>query len=197
MAEVLDQYALITLEDAKMYLRIGSSDSTYNDIITILINSVSQAIEKFIGRNIIERQYEEVYSGTGVVSINLRQYPVSAISGVWMDATSKFETDSLLDPDTYYCNRESGILYRVGGVFDKGANNIKVEYTAGYETVPADLRLITMVLVRIYFERWQKGSEDVNSLVWQSQNLNYLTDERFPLIIREVFNKYRLWGRNG
>lgn len=69
--------------------------------------------------------------GRGTDKLFLPELPVNEIESVKVDGV---ELDS-----AQYALAENGILWRLGGVWTKGARNIEVVYSYGYSDIPADI----------------------------------------------------------
>lgn len=116
------------------------------------IERVTKEIQNYCGRDLFSAQVTEYYNGEGQNVLFLNQYPVTAISSIHDDTDRVFGSDTLLDSDDYIFisgspDSEAGILRLDGGAFCKGFANIKVVYTAGYSTIPADLEEAAIIKV--------------------------------------------------
>lgn len=149
----LQSNALVTLNDTKSFLRITNSES--DDLLKMLINMATDFIEKRCERTFKQAVYSgataELVSGSGENTIQLKNYPVTAISGIeensnWDGGTASWVT---LDSDEYFVageDFESGIIHRTFDFFT-GQGNYRVSYTGGFATVPSDLQYACMMLV--------------------------------------------------
>jgi hypothetical protein len=138
--------ALTSLAAVKEYLQIDSTDTSQNSLLDFLINSASMAIESYCRRKIKDVSYaDEEYDGSGTRNLNLRQFPVSSITSIKID-------DVALDISEYKFKKSSGIVNRLKALWPKEFQNIKVSYTAGYSSVPADIELACKHLVKFYYK---------------------------------------------
>jgi hypothetical protein len=138
--------ALTTLEVVKEYLKIDSTQTVDDTRIEKLINACSSAIESYCERKFKEQTYtDEEYDGTCTKYILLKQYPVKSISSVSID-------DVLLDVSEYKVKKPNGTLIRVNNVWPTGDINIKVTYSSGFITIPADLEQACMDFVMSKFK---------------------------------------------
>lgn len=120
---MLNANALTTLEKAKTILGIDSSDTKYDELVELYINAASDSIEGICKRKLGQAEYtEEKYSGSGTVSLQLNQYPVSVLTSVKEGVQSV--SDCTLHSDT-------GVIKRAS-VFTAGVDNYSVSYKAGY-----------------------------------------------------------------
>lgn len=114
----LSEYALITLDQAKEYLRVDGDDN--DGIIEILIEAATKKTEDYCSTHWVKRQVTETHIGDGKQNLNLYRMPVVEVDSVTIDG----------DEITDYTERLSvGRLYRT--VWPSGSE-IVVSYTAGY-----------------------------------------------------------------
>lgn len=186
--------ALVSLTDAKTFMQIsGSSEDT---IVGDLVNMASAAINKYCGRVLLSKAFEEYLDGDGSTQLILPKFPVTTLTSVnddplrvWGAGTAKSSSDMILDGD-------SGIitLFNNGGEFTKGVRNIKVVYTAGYAvgSMPWDIRTACFLLVsqwyRTAYQKWQRGvaSEQVGN-----RNITFVNDP-IPKDIALMLDPYRV-----
>ena len=90
--------------------------------------------------------------------------------------------------DDFDIDTESGKIYLPGG-FPKGQKNIRVEYTAGYSTMPEDLKMAVKILVKNIY---QKRDEETFGL--EQYSLGYVRavlEKQIPSEVRQILWKYR------
>ena len=118
MAYELSENALVTLDQAKAYLRIDGSEN--DEIIAMMIDAATRKTEDHCSSFWVKREITETHIGDGKQNLNLRRMPIVEVDSVTLDG------DELTD----YVERLSmGRLYR--SVWSRGAE-IVVTYTAGY-----------------------------------------------------------------
>lgn len=105
-----------------------------------LINSASQVIEKICHHVLVSADYTEYYDGSDSMYLRLRQYPVSTFTSLkaWDYQAQKTIQDYTNNTD-YEVYLDSGIICK-SGYFSTGIKNYQVIYTAGYTTIPSDLK---------------------------------------------------------
>lgn len=162
MATLLD-YALVSVADVKESLGIASSDITRDNLILRKINQATLFIEAYCGlardHHFKQTTYtNEEYDGTGTNSIILRMRPVSSI------ASFKRRNSTLSDggfedveSELYHKDLTAGIIELVFNS-NSGWNRYSVTYTAGYETIPADLSEACVILASFYVENSASGT---------------------------------------
>jgi len=128
---------LCTIAQVKAYLRL--TGATHDAVFTALAQGVSEKMIGYMRRHIVSDTYDEYHNGGGYAeALVLRECPISGTPTVTISgsAYTGFEQDD-----------EAGILYYSSatdylsrGYWPGGWRNIRVQYTAGYASVPVDLR---------------------------------------------------------
>lgn len=147
---------LTTKSEVKAVIGIDHDDD--DTLIDSLIERASKIIDTYTNRTLEAQDIEEEFDGTGTNDYVLKQYPVNSVSKLsyrsgyigditWKEISSKYYT--------YY--EHSGTL-RYADKFTIRPKGYKVEYNAGYATIPADLEQACIDLVTHYYNtRTQKG----------------------------------------
>lgn len=125
---------LTTLADVRAFLGVtGSADDA---LITRMISEHSQAMQNYVNRQLTSQQYSEALDGYGGNVLLLKNYPITAISSLAVNGRPIPAASGYSDPGYRFRNYE---VVLNGDCFDRGVMNVEIDYTAGYETVPADL----------------------------------------------------------
>lgn len=137
MASLLS-YALCSVADVKESL--GITDNSQNNLIIRKINQATEMIERYCGRRFASTVYtDEYYDADNGSTINLRNYPVSAVASLsYRQGDENISDWDSVDSQDYFLDGNAGILeflFNIGS----GWKKYKVSYTAGYTTIPADL----------------------------------------------------------
>jgi len=139
---------LCQVADVKAFLDITNSDK--DALLQTLITNASAFVLNQINRNLLSEAYQEVRNGTGSDRIAFWQYPVSAVASVSVDgvpiplATSAQASGYLFD---------TNMLYLRGHRFSFGVQNVAIQYTAGYASIPADLSQACVEIVAAKYKR--------------------------------------------
>lgn len=139
---------LITVAEAKLYLKIDSPIIDEDHTISMLIDQATSKLQRKYGRDLVYTTYiDEEYSGEGHDYLILRNYPIESILSVTVsnDPIPWNVTD-------VWVNKDSGFLQFRGGRFPAGVGNIKVSYTAGFNPVPDWLKSECLLLVADLYE---------------------------------------------
>lgn len=194
---------LITRENLKTYLGITSASE--DDFLDLVVAGVDQLFESLSNRRLESETYtDQVVDGTGTPRLYLPNHPVTAVSEVRVsdapiagvnnssefDSTTiwtlhdEFEIDSLAEDED---NR--GLLLAVYGNWPRGIKNIQVTYTAGYTTIPADIKLAAyQIAARIRNGRTRGGEIRSERMGDESYEL---FDETSRSIADKVLGRYR------
>ena len=90
-------YALSTLAQLKSHLGITVNGD--NTILEGYIDHATAKIERWIGRQILVRNYSEWYGGNSVVSVRVKQYPINNVTGVYTGLAAALTISSTIASD--------------------------------------------------------------------------------------------------
>ncbi len=184
---------LITRAEYKAYVGITSPNS--DTVIDALIPKVSALVKNYCRRTFIDYVNDakvETTSGGYGENLLLEEYPVISVTSVgWSVDYGQNYTD-LVEFTDYVVEVEKGYIVALSasGEWDKCLNGYQVTYTAGYETLPEDLKLAVMDLVTYYI----KNDASVHSPKAPGTNsvqIEYITSSAFPAHIKRVLDLYR------
>jgi hypothetical protein len=152
---------LITLAEYKAYQKTTKTDDDVK--INLLIGMASNFIKTYLGSSLVDNYDDPI---TEVINLDYdtsvlytAQYPIREIISITEYDSSHYDStihlpldptsDFILSNDTIIRRRDGRNFswYRCGG-----NSVIEIVYTAGYETVPNDLKLATILLVEYYLK---------------------------------------------
>lgn len=154
--------SLTTLPKVKIHL--GISGSGEDDLLNQLIDEVDSVIQHYTGRKSFDSASRTEYlDGNGKDELFLAHRPLTDVTGVWVDpdgyygkGTDAFPSEDEWTEGSYFvpqseeaAEENASMLVAINRVWPEGRGNIKVTYTAGYETIPADLELAANMLVAL------------------------------------------------
>lgn len=184
---------MLSLEEAKIWLDYTGSDRDV--LITTLIESVQALLESFCDRHFSFDSYTEYYDGLGFNYVLLDQYPVQDITGVWDDTNREFTDVMKIESTSYTVYKNIGmIMLTDGSVFTKGYRNVKVEYTAGYTEIPADLK---MIAGEIIVKKWKNIIDHrvgISSVSSAGEGFNLSLNDLLPDHKAILYSRYRRHG---
>ena len=182
---------LITAAEYKAYKGITSTNE--DAALANVIPKVSELVKSFCRRTFLDYVDDskvEVFKG-GEDSLNLKECPLIAVSsveysddyGATYTTLTEF-TDYVVDTETDQVNLIS-VYYQ--GI--KKVNAFKVTYTAGYETLPIDLKLAIMDLVN-YYMRHESALHTNKNVGANTVQIEYVTNTALPAHIRRILDLY-------
>jgi hypothetical protein len=153
---------LTTIDRVKRLLSVEAGDT---DGARLLADFVTQESARFVGwvaRPIIQASYTDTADGDNSTKLTLKNYPVTAIASVTInDVAVPVRPTKLADGWV-----QSGDAVKlVGFRFDKGTENVEVQYTAGYASnaIPDDIQAAVAEMVAWrYREKDRFGQSSVN-----------------------------------
>ena len=194
----LRAFDLINEEDAKRYL--GISVDVENDLLRLLIMSITDRVESFLARQVIPRAKTEHLDGGGAVDIGLAMYPVDALTSVEMlnDDGTVAETIDVTDgTGDVWLRKEIGVLVLKSAVFTRGVRNVKVIYSPGFNPVPNSITWASLsILGRWWRDAENKRGDDIGSSSFEGQSITYL-NEALPLKAKAALEPFRVFGLGG
>ena len=157
--------SLVDLETVTAFLNADASNADQQAILTYYINTASALCNTITMRKLKSRDLTEYYSGDGTNIILTNEYPITAITAVYDDLDRTYDSDTQIDSDDLAI-RPDGLAYMIvydGGAFNTGIKNIKVQYTAGYTTIPYDLQQACLEIIAYYFKNTEENRFGVTS----------------------------------
>ena len=146
--------ALVSLDEVKAHL--NKTDFTDDLELEGFIEAATPLIENITGP-VINRTVVEYHDG-GSMSISLDQMPVASITSIVETygqtnyTLAQVEMGTAQSGFSYSFSPTTGQVIRrafnSAAIFPQGEKNIAVTYVAGRATVPANIRLATMMLVQ-------------------------------------------------
>lgn len=140
---MVNTYSLVSLSEVKNFIGMEKSDSLTDDLLEDLINRISVLFESYMNRNVLSREYTEDHDGKGAMVLFPKQSPITTVSGIWDDYDWEYTDDDLIDADNYKIIDENCIVFKNVALNNYTAN-IRITYTAGFTTVPDDLKQATI-----------------------------------------------------
>lgn len=145
----------VTVAEAKAHLRIDHNDD--DSLIETIIQAAAGQIDGPYGAGLILSPQDWELSLDGFPSlIELPLWPVTAIKVIeYTDADGDLQ---ILDPSVYVFDLSSNPA-RIARDYNKQwpivrrvLSNVRIEFTAGFDTVPADLKQALLLLIGHWYE---------------------------------------------
>ncbi len=165
---------------------MGISGTDYDTVLTQLVSQISAFLENYLERKIEQASFTEYYDGDGE-DLFIKNYPIASSPAMvisYNSGTQNTPVWNVINPENYSIYFEEGIIKYA---FPTGERNIKVAYTGGYATVPADMELAAIQMIAKSFEQRKaqgKLQESLGgaSITWKPD----MTEEQ-----KIIFDKYR------
>jgi uncharacterized phiE125 gp8 family phage protein len=181
---------LVTLADLKAYL--GISESGHDAVLGGLIDAASEAIERACGRAFAQAERTEYHDGRGSAWLVLKERPIASIADLRDDLDREFGAASAIVADDYTFYPEEGIVRLLTGTFQDGSRNVRVRYTAGYQTVPEDLAQACLMLAASWFNAGHQGGDGLTAEVLGDYRAEY-AHRPLPEEVLRLIAPYRNW----
>lgn len=182
---------LITLQEYKAYEGINSPGQ--DGEISTIIPKVSEFVKSICRRTFVdwvEEQKTDVLNGGSVLLLS--EAPVIQIYGVEYSTNYGQTYTSLVEFQDWVFDREGEQIVPIKyPVFEYKVNGYRVTYTAGFETIPEDLKLAVLDLVTYYMKN-QGAVHSVTAVTTGNAQVQYLTQTNLPTHIKRVLDLYVL-----
>lgn len=196
---------LITLDEYKLYEGVNSTQ--YDEKFESLITNVSKLVRTYCGTEF------DAYAGSPGVTevfdiqwdthvVQLRNCPIIEILNVFERTAQNSDYEELYRDGTndkydYYVDTvtDSVIRTQPSGAYKnwkQGTGSVKIIYTAGYASIPADLKLAVADLITYYHKDEWKERQTIGSATREGAGASAVrNDPGFPDHIRRVLDLYR------
>jgi len=184
--------ALTTLVNAKSHLSIKPDDNTMNTRVELFINAASQRIETYTARKLVDQgTITELQHGRSTNLILLKEFPVIAITELRIDDGTHLFTaaETLVAATQYSVGDDRNCLIANTGIFPNGYNNVRVQYRAGYVTVPADLELACLWFVEWFYRHRDRADMGRTTSSKGDESVGIL--DAAPRMIMEILGDYK------
>ena len=187
----MNTYALTTAARFKSYIKKTTNED--DTLIEILIDVVSDFIEKYCDRRFLQTAYtNEVYDGQGSPQMLLKNYPISTTASFQLDErdTDLNESNwSSVDTKLYHIDYNAGIIELIDDVFREVPRKYQITFTAGYVFKNDAAPLVTLESV---------GLGDLEYAVWTLINDIYKDAKKVSGVKSESIGNYSVsYGEGG
>jgi hypothetical protein len=193
MIIVFEEYspALITLAELKLFLKIDVSQTQDDTLLEFIINAVSAGFNTETSRTLKSVVYTDLLlDGNGENILSLPNYPVSLIAALTEDDIAlTLNTDYYL----YSSNFDAYLRKLYGGVWGLGSKNIKITMTAGYSTIPDDIKIEALKQAGADFQTQKGKTWGEQSRTFPDGSVSFQSQDLLPSVKR-VLNRYARLG---
>lgn len=181
---------LITRAEYKAYAGISSTNQDTE--IDAIIPKVSQLVKNYCRRSFVDFAGDakiETFNG-GTDKYYLKEYPLLTMLALEYSTDYGQNYTALEEYVDFVADiADSSIISLKPGGFPHAINGYSVTYTAGYESVPEDLKLAVMDLVTYY----RKNDGAIHSTKAPGTNavqIEYISTTSLPAHIKRVLDLY-------
>lgn len=164
------------------YLKIDDANAVSDelkDYYDTILNSAESFLLKEVDRDFVSTEYTEKYSGMGTDFLVLKHYPVQSLSSVENYNTSNIKI------------QEKGVIVNTDTVFELGEYNIEITYTAGYSTIPEDIKRAVGLLGVALHDEHDRGDHRLNVFTQDKRDtLIEFNEDVVPVITQNVIDNY-------
>lgn len=180
---------LVTLQEYKTYANITNPNTDAE--INLLLPGVSELVKTYCKRTFLDFVADpkiEYFNGAASLLI-LEETPILDVLSV------EYSSDygQTYTPLTEYTDwvEDQGFIVSVNPAgFPRQLRGYKVTYTAGYVTVPTDLKLAILDLIK-YYIRNDGAIHSTKAPGTNAVQIEYITTTSLPAHIRRILDLYR------
>lgn len=182
--------ALATLAQLKTQLGFKPSDIIQDPKLQLFLDAGSAWVESYCNRLFSQATRTELFHGNRSNAINPRQWPITAVTELRVSSTRSWgDSSSLLDSSSYGISPDGIMIINYSGIFPIGFDNVRLIYTAGYATIPADLVLANLWASEWFYLHNNRGDSGRTSVSKQGESIGI--DHDIPPMIKSILQPYK------
>ena len=163
--------SLVTLNEIKTFLDIALADTSKDALITLFRDSVEASIIGFcetdFASHIVTNEYIDANRSDIILPKNC---PIISVQALYIDVDSD-GNGTLLDSSEYV---KDGYAITLKNHHTQGRRaSIKINYTYGYASVPADVKMCVYQSVKAEIQRYDSNTENINSRSKEGESESY------------------------
>lgn len=128
--------AYTSLSAFRAYLGPKAGSQVPDELLQSLLDGACEAVDAWLGCSLLAADHDEWYSGNGSNRMVLRNWPVQQVTVVSINGQVVPQQARL---GAYGWRHDDWLLVLDGAVFTRGVRNVRVQYRAGLDVVPADV----------------------------------------------------------
>lgn len=161
----LGVHSLVTESDVEAFfaITVASLSSADSNKMSFLLDISSQIICSFTGRAFALASYSEVFDGAATDMLVPREWPVQSIITLKFSSDGNFSNSTDEKANAGISSDKTSVDLHDGLTTPRGRAAVQLEYTAGYSSIPHDLRYAALVQYQ-YLNR-NSGSTHGNAML--------------------------------
>jgi len=162
----------------------------------IIISSVSQLVKTYCNNTFLDyatTPLDEYFSPDWQgCDVQVTESPILVVSGVSERSSTSEAYYTLTELTEYAVDLKTDSVRRIGAYWPVGIDAVKVTYTAGYASTPADLKLAMIDLTSYYMKEEHKITRNLGSASMHNPSGTLTGNVGFPDHIKRVLDLYRI-----
>jgi len=182
--------SLVTKAEYKAYAGLTSANEDKR--IDILIPKVSEMVKSLCRRSFVDyvNDVKEEYFEGGYPMLMPSETPLIAVTSLEYSADYGATYTALVEFTDFAVLKRNGVVQSLSPLgFPETPNGYKLTYTAGYETLPEDLKLAIFDLIS-YYIRNDSAIHSNKAPGTNTVQIEYVTTTALPAHIKRVFDLY-------
>jgi len=196
---VLDtNVALVTTTSLNSYLGIsaGSAEETECELLinaasTLAAHTTMRGLDNSDVSRFLSTSRTEYFDGDDSDTLYVKAYPITTVTSLYVDPDRDYGSSTLIASDDYSVYNNEGTIKTDGNLLAGGRKSVKLTYTGGYTTIPADLQNAVKELVMFWYKRNTDKRVGVSNISIGDKSITYEKD--IPESVMSVFKRYRDW----
>lgn len=185
-------YSFLTIDEVQRHLRVPAPSTDELATMEMFTDAIVDRFEQEIGRQIVARPITEMLDGNGTLAIQPSRFPIQSVTA--LVAIDTFGATIYTYDHTTVSISEWGRVMLSGGVgLLPGQANIRITYSQGFATVPADLKAAALQWIARLYRDWKTDREPIASQSVQGVSTAYL-NEAMPKFVQGVLARYAIPG---
>jgi len=188
---------LVTLQTYKDLEGLKSNNDDTR--LEAIISSVSQLVKTYCGNSLVDYvtidKVENINIEFAGAKIQTTESPILSVTSVQEKKAGADSYNTLVVDTDYHVDTETDTIVRLISGREKfwevGYGTVKLTYSAGYSSLPADLKLAVCDLVTYYFKSEHKERRTIQGATQQNPAAGGKNSISFPDHIKRVLDFYK------
>lgn len=146
--------------DVKPWLGIDTSVTTHDAVLTTIRDAIEQAVVNYVEHEFEPKADIEVLDSTKSDVITPPNWPILSVQNLYFYTNIDGTGGQKIEADRYDV-RDYGVVLSSYLQSPRGRGRVRLEYTWGYASLPADVKLMVLQSIEAEFRR--KGRKSIGS----------------------------------
>lgn len=190
---------IVTLDQAKAYLKEPGQDQDLTENLRLILNSVHGWVHQYTRRkwllNSGATQIVEYVNGRGEQDVELYEWPITSLDEVVLYPHHPSATITITGPgvtrynDSLYWESDPGIVSLITYSWPDGRNLASVTYKAGYAEGSHEISLIRgamLELLQFHWMRFRTRDQGIETRRKDQESVTFKDDDIDPAVLRQL-----------